>query len=88
MTAKFQKFHEANAVTHQISGVDQEYRHLFKGSYKKIWEISFANELGQLDQVIRMVKGKNTVILITKAQVPKDKKLTYGKIVCKAKQEK
>ena len=32
-----------------------------------------------------MVKGKNTVIFIPKDQVPKDEKLTYGKIVCKVK---
>ena len=35
-----------------------------------------------------MVKGKNTVIFIPKDQVPKDKKLTYGKIVCEVKPEK
>ena len=48
LTAKFQKIHEANAVTHQISGVSQEYRHLVKGPYKKIRERSFENELGKL----------------------------------------
>ena len=44
--------------------------------------------MGQLAQGIRMVKGENTVIFITKTQVPKDKKVTYGKIVCKVKPEK
>ena len=81
LTAQFQKTHEFNAVTHQISGVDQEYRHLIKDPEMNIWEISSANELGQLSQGIRGVKGKNTVIFILKAQVPKDKKVTYGKIV-------
>ena len=88
MTAKFQKIHEANAVIHQISGVAQEYRHLVKGPDRKIWEISFANELVQLDQGIRMVKGTNTVIFIPKAQVPRDKKVTFGRIVRKVKSEK
>ena len=41
LTAQFQKTHEANAVTHQISKVAQEYRHLIKVPEKKIWEISF-----------------------------------------------
>ena len=61
LTAQFQKIHEANAVTHQISGVDQEYRRLIKSPERKMWERSFATELGQLDQGIRMVKGTNTV---------------------------
>ena len=88
LTAKLQQVREANAVTHQIYGVSQEYRHLIKGLDRKIWEISFANELGQLSQGIITVKGTNTVIFIPKTQVPKDKKTTYGNIVCKVKPEK
>ena len=44
--------------------------------------------MGKLAQGIREVKWTNTVIFILKDQVPKDKKLTYGKIVCKVKPEK
>ena len=54
----------------------------------KIWERSFANKLGQLAQGIRDVKGTNTVMFIPKSKVPKDKKVTYDKIVCKMKPEK
>ena len=68
--------------------MDQEYRHLIKGPERKIWERSFANELGQLAQGIRGVKGTNTVMLIPKSKAPKDKKVTYGKIVCEMKPEK
>ena len=39
LTAQGQITHEANAVTHQIYGVGQEYRHLIKGLEMKIWEI-------------------------------------------------
>ena len=39
-------------------------------------------------QGIRGVKGTNAVIFILKTQVPKDKKITYGKIVCEVKPEK
>ena len=88
LKSQFQKNHEANAVTHQISGVAQEYSHLIKGQEIKIWKRSFANELGQLAQGIQGVKGTNTVIFILKYQVPKDKKVTYGKIVFKVKPEK
>ena len=88
MTAQLQQVREANAFTHQIYGVSQEYRHLVKGTDIKIWESSFANELGQLSQGIRTVKGKNTVIFIYKTQFSKDLKVTYGKIVRKVKPEK
>ena len=88
MTAQCQKPRKANSVTHQIYGVAQEYRQFIKVPEKKIWEISFANDLGQLDQGIREVKGTNTVMFIPKYKVPKDKKLTYGKIVCEMKPEK
>ena len=88
LTAQGQTPREANSVTHHISGVDQEYRHLIKGPERKMWERSFANKLGQLAQGIREVKGTNTVIFIPKSKVPKDKKVTYGKIVCDMKPEK
>ena len=60
------KKREANSVTHKISGLAQEYRHLIKGPEMKIWERSFANKLGKLAQGIREVKGTNTVMLIHK----------------------
>ena len=65
-----------------------EYRHMIRGPERKIWEIYFANELGQLAQGIREVKETNRVMFIPKSKVPKDKKVTYGKIVCEVKPEK
>ena len=62
--------------------------HLIKGLERKICEVSFANELRQIAQGIIEVKGTNTVTFIPKYKVPKDKKVTYGKIVCKMKPEK
>ena len=58
LTAQFQKTHEANAVTHRVSGVAQEYIHLINVPERKILEISFANEFGQLAQGIRGLKGE------------------------------
>ena len=66
LTAQSQKVNEANAVTHIISGVSQEYIHLVKVPDSKILEISFANELGQLAQGVRTVEGVNTYIFISK----------------------
>ena len=74
LIAQFQQVREANAVTHQIFGVAQEYRHPVKFPDRKIWERSFAHELGQLAQGIITVKGTNKVIFIPKTQVTKDKK--------------
>ena len=88
MTSQFQKTYEANEVTHQISGVSQEHRYLIKCLESKFWGRSFANELGQLSQGIRGAKVTNIVLFILKDQVPKDKKVTYGKIVFKVKPEK
>ena len=88
LAAQFLHVRQANTVTHQVSGVAQEYRHLVKGPDRNIWEQSFANELGQLSQGIITVKGTSTVIFIPKTQVPIDKKFTDGNIVCKLKPEK
>ena len=43
--------------------------------------------MGQLAQGIRTVKGENEFIFISKTQVPKDLKVTYGKIVRNVKPE-
>ena len=88
LIAQCQTLREANSVTHQISGVAQEYRNLIKGPERKIWERSFTIKLGQIAQVIREVKGTNTIVFIPKSNVPKDKNVTYGKIVCEMKLEK
>ena len=52
LAAQFQKVREANTVTHQISRVAQEYRHLVKVSDRIFLKRSFVNELGQLSQDI------------------------------------
>ena len=38
LTSQCQKIHEANAVTHQISGVAEEYRHMAKVPDRKFWK--------------------------------------------------
>ena len=44
--------------------------------------------MGQLSQGIIEVKGTNTFMFIPKSKVPKEKNVTYGKIVCEIKPEK
>ena len=53
LTAQGQTPRKENSVTNHISGVAQEYRNLIKGPERKIWEISFDNELGHLSQGIK-----------------------------------
>ena len=85
LTAQYQTPCKENSVTHHISGVVQEYRNLIKGQEREIWERYFSSELGKLAQGIIEVRGTNTVMFIPKSKVPKDKNLTYGKIVCEMK---
>ena len=54
--------------------MDQEYRHLIKGPERKIWERSFANDLGQLAQRIREVNGDKYGHVNSKIQSPQRQK--------------
>jgi hypothetical protein len=66
-----------------------EYRHLIKlDKFRMVWQHSFANKLGQLFQGIRNVPGTDTCFFIRKAQVPKHKRATYGRIVCNVRPQK
>ena len=65
------------------TGKSLEYRQLIQiDRYKKIWSRSYANELSCLAQGIRDIPGTNTIQFIRKDQVPKGRKVTYGRIVC------
>ena len=48
----------------------------------KTWKRSVSNELGRMTQGIRNVKGNNVMVFITKSEVPKNVKITYGNMVC------
>ena len=79
---------EENSVIHPDTGVAQEYRHLLKGPDKNLLIRSFANEIGQLAQGIREIKGTNTIVFIKKCLVPSGKTVTYGRICCDIKTDK
>ena len=61
---------------------------MVKGPERKVLSRPFASELGQLAKGIKKVKGTNAVMFIPKSKVPKDKKVTNGKIFCEMKPEK
>jgi hypothetical protein len=81
--------HLANAVIHPTTGKEMEYTALMKDpQLKPLWKRGFGNECGPPFQGIREIVGTNTCFFIKLANIPKDRKITYGKIVCDYKPHK
>jgi hypothetical protein len=53
-----------------------------------LWTRGFGNECGRLFQGIRDITGTDTCFFTTLKNIPKDRKITYGKIVCDYKPHK
>jgi hypothetical protein len=53
-----------------------------------LWKRGFSNEVGRIFQVIRNVPGTNTCFFVELKNIPKDRQITYGKIVCDYKPHK
>jgi hypothetical protein len=72
----------AGAVVDPDTGKQMEYRDLIKhDKYREVWEQSFTKELDQLAQGKCGHNGTDTIIFIPRKQVPKGRKVTYGRIV-------
>jgi hypothetical protein len=66
-----------------------EYTALMKDpQLQPLWTRGFGNECGRLFQGIRDIAGTNTCFFIKLTNIPKDRKITYGKIVCDYKPHK
>jgi hypothetical protein len=66
-----------------------EYMALMKDpQLQPLWTQGFGNECGRLFQGIRDIPGTNTCFFIKLTNIPKDIKITYGKIVCDYKPHK
>ena len=78
-----QPLYQCNAVIDSTTEYSLEYRHLVKGDDKLRWTTGFANELGRLAQGVgtRMPTGTNTIRFIARNDVPKNRTVTYGRIV-------
>jgi hypothetical protein len=48
----------------------------------------FGNEAGRLFQGIHDIPGTNTCLFVELTNIPKDRNITYGKIVCDYKPHK
>jgi hypothetical protein len=81
--------HHANAVVHPVTGKEMEYTTLMKDpSLQPLWKRGFGNEIGCLFQGIRDIPGTDTCLCVELTNIPKDRKITYGKIVCDYKPHK
>jgi hypothetical protein len=75
--------HLANAVIHPVTRKEMEYMALMKyPCLQPLWTLGFGKECGLLFQGIRDIPGIDTCFFIRLNNLPKDRKITYGKIVC------
>jgi hypothetical protein len=81
--------HQANAVVHPITGKEMEYMALMKDPrLQPLWKRGFGNEVGRLFQGICNIPGTDTCFFIKLTNIPKNRQITYGKIVCDYKPHK
>jgi hypothetical protein len=81
--------HLANAVIHPTTRKEMEYTARMKDTHlQPLWTRGFGNESGHLFQGIRDISGTDTCFFIKLTNIPKDRKITYGKIVCDYKPHK
>jgi hypothetical protein len=81
--------HLANAVIYPVTGNEMEYPRFMKDPcLQPLWTRGFGNECGRLFQGIRDIAGTDTCFFINLTNIPKDRKITYGKVVCDYKPHK
>jgi hypothetical protein len=83
------QWHQANAVIHPVTGKEMEYSALMKDPHlQPLWTPGFGNECGRLFQGTRDIPGTDTCFFTTLKNIPEDRKITYGKVVCDNKPHK
>jgi hypothetical protein len=81
--------HLANAAIHPTTGKEMEYTALMKDpQLQPLWTRGFGNECGRLFQGIRDIAGTDACLFIKLTNIPKDRNITHGKIVCDYKPHK
>jgi hypothetical protein len=81
--------HQANTVIHPVTGKEMEYSALMKDPrLQPLWTRGFGNKCGRLFQGIRDIPGTDTCFFIDIKNIPDNRKITYGKIVCDYKPHK
>jgi hypothetical protein len=75
--------HQANAVIHPVTVKEMEYLALIKDPHlQPLWTRGFGNVCGRLFQGIRDIPGTATCFFIDLKNIPNDREITYGKVVC------
>jgi hypothetical protein len=83
------KTHMMNSIIHPSKGKDTKYKDLMKDpDLGPSFEIGLSNELGRMCQGIRAIAGANTAFFIDLKSIPKNRKITYEKLVCNFKSNK
>jgi hypothetical protein len=81
--------HHANTVIHPVTGKEMEYSALMKDpGLQPLWTRGFGYECGRLFQGIRDSPGTDTCFFLDLKNIPNDRNITYGKIVCDYKPHK
>jgi hypothetical protein len=81
--------HHANTAVHPVTGKEMEYMALMKDpSLQPLWKRGFCNKVGRLFQGIHDIPGTYTCFFVELKNIPKDRQITYGKIVCDDKPHK
>jgi hypothetical protein len=79
----------ANAGIHPVTGTEMGYTGLMKDPIlQPLWKRGFGKEIGHLFQGIRDIPGTDTCFFVELRNIPKYRKITYGKIVCDYKPHK
>jgi hypothetical protein len=80
---RWSRQNQANAVVHPVTGKEMEYAALMKDPcLPPLWTRGFGNECGRLFQGIPDIPGTDTCLFINLTNIPTDRKISYGKIVC------
>jgi hypothetical protein len=81
--------HQANSVIHPVTVKEMEYSAPMKDPrHQPLWARGFGNECELLFQGIRDILGTDTCFFVDLKNIPNDRKITYGKIVCDYKPHK
>jgi hypothetical protein len=79
----------ANEVAHPVTDKEMEYAALMKDpNLQPLWKRGFGNEAGNLFQGIRDIPGTDTYLFVELTNIPKERNITYSKIVCNYKPHK
>jgi hypothetical protein len=81
--------HQANSFVQPVTGKVMEYTALVKDpSLQSLCKRGIGNKLGRLFQGIHDIPVTDTCLFVEPKNIPTDRKITYGKIVCDYKPHK